>query len=320
MAFFQKTDQGDSQVAIPFGGDGVNVTMEQLLACRQYAHALDLRPHARQLGARHGQYVSRLKGRGMEFSEVRHYQPTDDVRTIDWRVTARTGKPHTKLYQEERERPVFIVTDFTESMSFGSQLMLKSVQACQLAASFAWRAFELGDRVGGVIATQHTSDFAPRARRRGLLPLLKGLADAHHQSLSGQYGSLNDALERLTKWVTTGNVIIVISDFSGFDATQHHRLATLSRHNQLILCRINDPLELHLPDRFNGDIEVSDGHQRHGILHLGQRKARQRYQQQLAAQQQQLDQQLLLLTRNVMHISSGQPLSAQLRSSRRNGR
>ena len=98
-----------------------------------------------------GGYLSRQKGRGMEFDEARHYLPGDDIRAIDWRVTARTGKTHTKIYREERERPVFILCDLTASMQFGSQLLLKSVQAAHIAALLSWAAAARGDKVGALI-------------------------------------------------------------------------------------------------------------------------------------------------------------------------
>jgi len=108
---------------------GVDVQLSELLSYKQHGklslHAKSL-PATRQLS---GNYLANIKGRGMEFAEVRHYQPGDDVRAIDWAVTARTGKAHTKLFQEEKERPVFLLVDLSDSMIFGSQFVFKSVQA-----------------------------------------------------------------------------------------------------------------------------------------------------------------------------------------------
>ena len=131
-----------------------------------------------------GNYLARSKGRGMEFDEVRHYQNGDDIRAIDWRVTARTGKTHTKLFKEEVERPVLIATDLSENMLFGSQLLFKSVQAAHLASLVAWHAKSRGDRVGGIVFNQHYhAELKPRSRLQGVLHYLHILSQVHHKSI-----------------------------------------------------------------------------------------------------------------------------------------
>lgn len=117
--------------------NGVSLDLKELIYYRAKARLLDLTPKNQIKHKMAGQYLAPHKGRGMEFAEVRHYQPGDDIRSIDWRVTARTGQTHTKIYQEEKERPVFIFTDFSNTMLFGSQLLLKSVQAAHLSALVA---------------------------------------------------------------------------------------------------------------------------------------------------------------------------------------
>ena len=107
--------------------DGIHLGVKELLQYRQFANLLDLTPRRTPQARLAGSYLTKHKGRGMEFDEARHYQPGDDIRAIAWRVTARTGKTHTKVYREERERPVFILCDMSSSMQFGTQLLLKSV-------------------------------------------------------------------------------------------------------------------------------------------------------------------------------------------------
>jgi len=137
---------------------GTTLSIDELMV---YATAVQRSPRqrARRPLARSnaGGLMSKHKGRGMEFDEVRPYQAGDDVRAIDWRVTARTGQPYTKLFREEQERPVLIVTDFSPSLFFGTQLLFKSVQAAHCAAAIAWRAVQRGDKVGGIVgnAEQH---------------------------------------------------------------------------------------------------------------------------------------------------------------------
>ena len=118
-----------------------------------------------------GGYVSPYRGRGMEFEEVRAYQPGDDIRNMDWRVTARTGRPHTKLFREERERPVLFLVDLGPSMAFGTRVAFKSVVAARAAALLAWAARDNGDRIGGIVfAGKRHRELRPAARERGMLP------------------------------------------------------------------------------------------------------------------------------------------------------
>jgi len=117
-------------------------------------------------------------GRGIDFEETRIYQPGDDIRTMDWRVTARTGKPHTKVYREERERPTFFLVDYNPSMFFGSKVAFKSVIAAKTAAILAWAAAREGNRVGGLVFSGNLLRTTPlKASSHGVLPLLKSLAN-----------------------------------------------------------------------------------------------------------------------------------------------
>lgn len=205
-----------------------------------------------------GNYLSKVKGRGMEFDEVRLYTPGDDVRSLDWRVTARTGKPHTKLYREERERPVFISVDYRTAMFFATRGVFKSVIAAKLATLVAWGGNHHGDRVGGQIFTdQLTLEFKPRRGKQTILHWLKNLADlssldkqkSDHKvyRVNNQAGALNNALNRLYHHARPGSLIFLISDFRGLDASARATLSRLSRHCDLVLVFVYDPLEKQLP-------------------------------------------------------------------------
>ncbi len=205
-----------------------------------------------------GNYLSKVKGRGMEFDEVRLYMPGDDVRSLDWRVTARTGKPHTKLYREERERPVFISVDYRAAMFFATRGVFKSVIAAKLAALVAWGGNHHGDRVGGQIFTNKlTLEFKPRRGKQAILHWLKKLADLSSldteklddkgYSVKSQAEALNNALNRLFHHARPGNLIFLISDFRGMDASARATLSRLSRHCDLVLVFVYDPLEKQLP-------------------------------------------------------------------------
>ena len=154
---------------------GVTVDLDELIGLQRAAQRVKYDSQA--LALRTGMHRARLRGRGMEFLETRHYQAGDDSRHIEWRITARTGKPHVKVFHEERERPVVIVTDFRPSMYFGTRLAFKSVVAARLAAILAWTVANQGDRVGGVIFSELCHHvFTPRGRQAGVIPLLSGLS------------------------------------------------------------------------------------------------------------------------------------------------
>jgi len=230
---------------------GVDVQLDELLSYKQQ-EKLQLQPTAtaayQQLA---GNYLAKIKGRGMEFAEVRHYQPGDDVRTIDWAVTARTGKAHTKLFHEEKERPVFILLDLSDSMIFGSQFVFKSVQACHLGALLSWQAKQRGDRLGGIVFNQeHAAELKPRGRSKGLMRFLhQSEALCVKQPFKGSKHpqSLLQQLKRLSRLVQTGSQIHLISDFSQLDESCQKLLTLINRHNQINAWQISDPLEQLLP-------------------------------------------------------------------------
>jgi uncharacterized protein (DUF58 family) len=232
---------------------GVDVQLNELLSYKQQ-EKLQLQPRAtaayQQLA---GNYLAKIKGRGMEFAEVRHYQSGDDVRTIDWSVTARTGKAHTKLFHEEKERPVFILLDLSDSMIFGSQFVFKSVQACHLASLLSWQAKQRGDRLGGIVFNQQqVAELKPTGRSKGLMRFL-------HQSQqlclpqpfknSDNQQSLLLQLKRLSRLVQTGSQIHLISDFSQLDESCQKLLTLINRHNQINAWQVSDPLEQLLPKK-----------------------------------------------------------------------
>ncbi len=148
-------------------GGGVILGSEELIRLRSQASLPGLAPQRRVMTTQTGPYASPFKGRGIDFAEVRAYLPGDDIRNIDWRVTARTGQPHTKLFREERERPVLLLVDLGASMRFGTRVAFKSVLAARAAALLGWAAVGHGDRVGGVVfAGQEHQELRPLGRER----------------------------------------------------------------------------------------------------------------------------------------------------------
>lgn len=212
---------------------------------------------------RSGGYLSALKGRGMEYDESRPYQPGDDIRTLDWRVTARTGRPHTKVFREERERPVYICCDFSPSMFFATQGVFKSVQAARAAALLAWKAQQSGDRVGGLVfsAVSH-HELPPERGKPGVIRLLKKLVEAGRLPDSAapviHSGALTKAVARLKRMAKPGSLIFLLSDFRELDDACESDLARLARHSDLTLLFVNDPFEAALPSA-NAHGRVTDG-------------------------------------------------------------
>ena len=214
-----------------------------------------------------GPYLTKLKGRGMEFAEARPYQPGDDVRHIDWRVTARTGRTHTKLYREERERPVMLVLDQCRQMFFGSRKRLKSVQAARIAALMGWSALLRGDRVGAILFSEKLHyEFRPRGDRRHYLRLLSKITTEHNRiademkedqwSFDSKY-RFNEALIRVRHVVQPGSLVYIFSDFSSFNEECRKQMFQLSKHNQLEVYLLSDPLEKEAPSF--GTYVMSDG-------------------------------------------------------------
>ena len=187
----------------------------------------------------------------MEFEDVRGYQPGDDVRNIDWRVTARTTVAHTRTFTEERERPVLICCDQRATMFFGSRVRFKSVQAANFASLLAWAALKRKDRVGGLLlGASATSEFKPRSGHRSVLTLLAGLNQLNHQlqrETSPGGLALSEAITELRRIGKTGSTIFLLSDFYDLDQRCLQQLYELSRHNSVTAIAVYDPLERELP-------------------------------------------------------------------------
>lgn len=244
-------------MATAISHDRVAVQLPTLIHLAKSASLLTLGKH-RRYALHTGGYMSPFKGRGMEFDETRVYQPGDDVRSIDWRVTARSTQTHTKIYREEKERPVFISVDYRQTMQFATRGVFKSVQAAKLAALLAWAAHNQGDRIGGQLFNdQSCMELKPKNGRHAVLSLLNLLVNP--LTSSDKNNSLSTVLARLVNHARPGSLIYLISDFRGLDKTAERHLAKLIRHCELVLVHIYDPLEEALPKR--GIYRFTDGGQ-----------------------------------------------------------
>lgn len=248
----------------PSPASPVSIDLERLLALRA-CPAVGLPDPRRASAVRHGSYRSAFRGRGMEFAEVRAYQPGDEVRNIDWRVTARRGEVHTKLFHEERERPVLFVLDYRRPMFFATRGRFKAVLASECAALLAWSALARGDRVGGLLFSElRHCELRPEAGQRAVLRLLQQMtADpAWQRPLHEPFDPrqrLLESLQRLRRVARPGSLVFLLSDFARWDAEVEKELALLGRHAELVLCFCYDGFEAHLPE--GGGYRLSDGRQ-----------------------------------------------------------
>lgn len=250
--------------------DATRVTLAELVRQRGAVRSVK-RPVGRQVRApASGGNQSRALGRGLDFAEVREYNPGDDVRTIDWKVTARSGKPHTKIYNEERERPFLIAVDLRSTMFFATRVAYKSVVAARLSAMIAWAAASNRDRVGGLVFSDNgLKEIKPAAGTKGVTKLLNEIANLHqlsresvsHSHADGVADSrLDDAFQHLRRSAHTGSSVCLLTDFTGFDSTLGGALTQLLKHNHVAACRVYDPLEASLPTP--AKYSISDGSRR----------------------------------------------------------
>lgn len=220
--------------------------LAELLALRGAAHGLSLHGRKTARATLLGAHSSAQRGRGLEFQEVRPYVAGDDPRNIDWRVTARRGRPHTKLFREERERPVWLLVDLQPGLFFGTRRQLKSALAVRTAALLAWIASLGGDRVGSVIAhgSGQTRILPARARQAGVLPLLEALLETQPRAPGEPTPlALEKALHALLPLVRPGSQILAISDFAGLREEAGSLWTALAAHGDLRLFWITDALE-----------------------------------------------------------------------------
>ncbi len=244
--------------------DGACYTsLKQLVTLQQSISGFSFLPKQPVNSILSGRHGSRLRGRGLNFEELRHYRSGDDIRTLDWKVTNRTGKPHVRVYSEEKERPVLIVADQRINMFFGSQVKMKSVLATEMAALSAWRVLSVGDRVGALVFNDtEIREVRPQRSRNNVMQILHHLVSFNHRLDAGKDQQqndkqLNNALAEVERISGHDYLIIIISDMSGWDDETLMRIKRLRQHNDVIASLVYDPLEQTLPKE--QQLVLSDG-------------------------------------------------------------
>lgn len=252
---------------MPVPDPRIHVDLAHLAGLEGRARGFDFLPRQPVGSALSGRRAARVRGRGLEFLEIRGYLPGDDVRAIDWKVTARTGAPHVRVTQEERDRPALLLLDQRQAMFFGTVHAMKSSTAAEIAALAAWRILAAGDRVGGlVLSDAGLAEIPPRRSRAAVLRLLAAAAD-RNAALSATApvvteapARLNAALGRAAHVLTHDWLLLVISDFDGADDETLRLLARIARGNDVVLALVHDPTARDIPAR--GRIVVGDGRRR----------------------------------------------------------
>jgi uncharacterized protein (DUF58 family) len=223
------------------------VTTKALVQQKVHAKNLSLSGRKKASSAISGLHDSRFRGRGMDYQESRVYQAGDDIRNMDWLVTARTGTAHTKLFQEERERPIHVIIDTNTSMAFGTRKEFKSVTAAKVAALLAWAAVNNGDRVGvmdyGKNGIHHEK---PVGGKRGMMRLIAHLVQADKNESTNKT-QLQDALKRLRTIIRPGSLVIIISDFYHLGKDVKRHLVQLNKHNDVLAVFVTDTFEINKP-------------------------------------------------------------------------
>jgi uncharacterized protein (DUF58 family) len=244
-------------------GEAIYTNLRALMRLRFTAQGFNYLPRQSVRSLLSGRKRSRLRGRGLDFDELRHYQPGDDIRNMDWRVTNRTGKPHVRVYKEERDRPVIVVVDQRLPMFFGSVKKMKSVVAAEVAAITAWRVLAVGDRIGAILFNDNDIvEAKPTRNERQVIGWLGELtAMNNHLCINTRQDSnpdaLGQALSLLERSIGHDYLVILISDFYGWNDLMLKTLRRLSQHNDIICSLIYDPLERDISRA--DELVVSDG-------------------------------------------------------------
>jgi len=242
---------------------GIYAELDDLMRLRFKASGFSFLPRQPIHSVLSGRHASRLRGRGLNFEELRNYLPGDDTRNIDWKVTARTGEPYIRVYTEEKDRTVWLLVDQRISMFFGSRWKMKSVVAAEAAAVAAWRVLSQGDRVGAIVYNDSSLKVIPAHRsEERVAQILKCVIDMNHALSATTFiepgaGMLNEALKRVSAMARHDCLVCLIGDGSGIDADTRKYVTRLTEHNDVLSAFIYDPLEQAMPEA--GPLVFSDG-------------------------------------------------------------
>ncbi|KAA3650015.1 MAG: DUF58 domain-containing protein [Proteobacteria bacterium] len=285
------------------------VLAKTLVNTRRHVRLFNLTAIKKATSAISGLHDSRFRGRGMDYQESRAYQAGDDIRNMDWRVTARTGIAHTKLFQEERERPIYLLVDCNQSMRFATRGQFKSVIAAQIAAALGWSAVQQGDRVGIMTYGYGGIDILKAtAGKRGMMAVIQQLVKADHAAAAQV--PLDLALKQLRSILRPGSLVLILSDFFDLGVHCKKHLVQLRKHNDVLAVYVSDPFEQQTPPPALYGVHNDQGNR---IINIRNRKTRTQLAQQQAYQQQQLLDIIIHAGVPILPISTSQDWVSQVK-------
>jgi uncharacterized protein (DUF58 family) len=294
---------------------GVYANLQDMIRIRFKARDFSLKPTQPVNSILSGRYASRLRGRGLNFEELRRYQPGDDIRNIDWKVTARTRSPHIRVYSEEKDRTVLLVVDQRKNMFFGTRNRMKSVTATELAALGAWRALDSGDRIGAVAFNDNeVAEIKPQRSQKTVMSIFHSIIKMNHQlsidhNIQPNPEQLNEALMKARKLMKHDSLVIIISDFFGVNEQTRKLVTQLAQHNDILGILVHDPIRLN---PMGPNIDISDGLLQF-TLKLGSKKTRQKIVEEYQQEQAMLEENLRQLSAPLLLISNEGDVVEQVR-------
>ncbi|MBT8070939.1 MAG: DUF58 domain-containing protein [Gammaproteobacteria bacterium] len=295
---------------------GVYVHLDELIRLQHKSSGFSFLPRQPVHSVLSGRHTSKLRGRGLNFEELRDYLPGDDTRNIDWKVTARTRTPYVRVYTEEKDRAVWLLVDQRVGMFFGSQQQMKSVVAAQVAAISAWRVLSVGDRVGALVFNDtDISVIPPHRSRERVMQILKQVVEKN-QSLSANAelrpapGKLNEVLKQISQLARHDCLVCLITDADGLDDESRKYITRLSEHNDVLAAFIYDPLEKEMPAA--GRLRFADDK---GQLETdtSNRKLRSGFQNVFEQKLQRMQSASRRLAIPVLSLHTGSPVAEQMR-------
>lgn len=296
--------------------DGVYVELDELVRLQHKASGFSFLPRQPVHSILSGRHASKLRGRGLNFEELRNYLPGDDTRHIDWKVTARTRTPYVRVYTEEKDRSVWLLIDQRVGMFFGSQQRMKSVVAAEVAAISAWRVLSVGDRVGALVFNDsEIAVIPPHRSRERVMQILKQVVKMNRclsasRELKPDMGKLNEALKRLTTLVRHDCLVCLVTDGDGINLETPKHISRLSEHNDVLTALIFDPLEKDLPAA--GRLRFADD-QHQLEADTSNRKLRQNFQSEFDKRQERIQSSSRKFSIPVLPLQTITPVAEQLR-------
>ena len=294
----------------------VYADLDELVRLQFEAQGFSFLPRQPLHSVLHGRHASRLRGRGLNFEELRGYLPGDDIRNVDWRATARAGEPQVRVYTEERDRPVWLLVNQRQGMFFGSSANMKSVTAAEATALAAWRVLGAGDRVGAMVFDDsEIVTIRPQRSRNQVMRVLGAVVQKNHRLNANNPEPadptiINEALRQLLPLARHDSLVCIIGDGSGVDEQTTRLITQLNAHNDCMFILVYDPVEAELPRA--GRLTAGDG-KRQLVFNSSSRRLRDDFRADFDARLEALENLSRRHAIPLLPISTAEPVIGQVR-------